>query len=486
MKRTIILLATGFFFLSASSLFAKEDYLAQCWKKQGQSLHEKYLTLSYRESINRLYHSMVPWQTYRSAPFGQLWINSDRFLKHDTIQGKREKFASLTQFDPSALLSMDFGDTSFSLVTQRDVIEYTFESARYSPVILIHYFLQHKIQPDKESNQSFAVYNTTIGKTIVRLFIRRGNFLISKITMLSHDDIYGDVVNSFLYDNYSSENNINFAKTVYIEKMNGMVHDTLTISSAAIISEGVRFLKTPANFSIKADEKETSDTVTLSKFSDHIHFVTFKHADSKAMIVEFGNFLVIAESPLTSANGELLIDAAREIAPQKPIKYFTYGHWHPWYLGGVRPFIHKGVTIVCPECDSVYVPYLSNAKHSLEPDSLQLQPRALHTEVLRDSMTISDGKYSMTIYQIGKKSDHTLDYSIFYFPLEKMVFEGDLAWIKKDAAAAKASSRQAGLYNSIKERNLDVATIVQAWPVTKYGLKSAFDIADLENAMKVK
>jgi len=470
----------------SSVLYAKEsDYLQKCWKQQGEALHEKYFLLSFHETINRLYHSMAPWQTYGTAPFGTLWINAHSFFKHDTIRGKKADRFATTEFDLHDLLMTDFGDTSLASVTQRDVQEYTFESVRYHPAILLHYFLEHHITTGKESSAEIAIYKTTIGKTAVSLFIRKKDCLLDKVTLLASEDILGDVLTIFHYDRYSVAGTLRYANAIYVEKKNGMVRDTVNITSAEITSEPLKLLKKPVGFTAKSDAEPTADSITVEKFSDHIHIVTFKHADSKAMIVEFDKYLLVAESPLTSANGESLIRAAKDIALQKPIKYFAFGHWHPWYLGGVRPFIHHGAHIICAECDSDYIEYIAKAQHTLEPDILQREPKALQTEKLNDSLTISDGHYSMTIYLIGKESDHTQDYSIFYFPQEKMVFEGDLAWIKKDAALAKASSRQAGLYNAIRKRNLDVSTVIQSWPAVKYNLKSVFSFSDLEASMKV-
>ena len=92
----------------------------------------------------------------------------------------------------------------------------------------------------------------------------------------------------------------------------------------------------------------------------------------------------------------------------------------------------------------------------------------------------------MTIHNIGEESGHTKDYSIFYFPKEKMVFEGDLAWIKKGAAPQKPDSRQVGLFNAIQKRHLGVETVIQVWPINKYSLKTKLPFADLEAAMKVQ
>ena len=129
-----------------------------------------------------------------------------------------------------------------------------------------------------------------------------------------------------------------------------------------------------------------------------------KHTDDKILIVEFTNFLLVAEAPLNSENGELIIEEARKIAPMKPIRYFVFGHYHPHYLGGIRPFVQKGAKIITSKQNMEYVSFIVNAKHTINPDSLQIDPKPLVFEEIKDSLKISDGKTEMTIYFIGEKS----------------------------------------------------------------------------------
>ena len=122
----------------------------------------------------------------------------------------------------------------------------------------------------------------------------------------------------------------------------------------------------------------------------------------------------------------------------------------------------------------------------MNPDSLELQPKPLKIQEVKDSTTITDGKFVMKIYFIGKKSEHTNDYLIYYFPTEKLLFEDDLVWIGKTGEIQKAGGRQAGLYNAIKELGLDIKTIVQSWPVADYGVKTIIPFADLQKSMEIK
>ncbi|MDI9356861.1 MAG: hypothetical protein QM536_07570 [Chitinophagaceae bacterium] len=75
---------------------------------------------------------------------------------------------------------------------------------------------------------------------------------------------------------------------------------------------------------------------------------------------------------------------------------------------------------------------------------------------------------------------------IYYFPTEKILFQDDLVWIAKEGVIKKASGRQAGLYNAVKELGLDIITIFQSWPVADYGVKTVIPFADIEKSMNIE
>jgi hypothetical protein len=132
------------------------------------------------------------------------------------------------------------------------------------------------------------------------------------------------------------------------------------------------------------------------------------------------------------------------------------------------------------------VRYIAEAPHTLNPDALQKEAKMLQTEDIINEKTISDGTFEMKIYCIGKKSEHTNDYLVYYFPSEKLLFEDDLVWINREGEIRKAGKRQAGLYNALKDLKLDIKTIVQSWPVADYGVKTVIPFEDLEKSMTVE
>ena len=483
MTRLTKMLKVGLLFFTTLQTNAKPtDYLLECWNKQVKPLQEQYLTLSYEEKLNELEHSFEPWEQTNYIGKGTVWVNADNFLKQDTLINGERTYFSKTQFNKTDLLFLDYGDKDLFDVTQSMFLDQTFKTARYSPIMMINYFVQQNVSANKENNNDFAIYETTINKTIIKLYIRRSDNLLNKITTLSDDELLGDVLSTFTYSDYSAADKLSYPKTIQITKINGKVKDEMKISTATLTNEIPKLLHKPADYKFK-EETEIKPEIKVEKYSDNIHFIDIKHTNDKIMVVEFSDFLLVAEAPLSSKNGELIISEAKKIAPNKPIKYFVFGHYHPHYLGGMRPFIHKGATILCVKSNEEYVKYLANAPHTLNPDSLQLQPKLLQTKEIKDSLTITDRKFEMKIYFIGKRSEHTNDYLIYYFPAEKLLFEDDLIWIAREGEIKKARGRQAGLYNAIKELSLDVKTIIQSWPVADYGVKTVIPFDDLKKSM---
>lgn len=487
MKQELKFIVIGVIVLFAFHANAQSHKLLKnCWEKQVKPLKSDYLAFSFAEKRNELEHSFKPWQESTYSSTGMVWCNAIHYLKSDSLTVRGKKYTSKTQVNASTMLFLDYGDEALFGVTENMYQNQVFKTIRYSPINIINYFFEHKIPATKESNGEYAVYKTTINKAVVSLYIRKSDHLLEKITLLSYDELFGDVLQTFRYKDYSLLNALSYPRTIQIEKINGKVNDEVQILVAAtVVKEVPVLLNQPNDYKLEEDV-EIKPEIKVESYNDHIHFIELKHTDDRVMLVEFSDFLLVAEAPLDSKNGALIISEAKKIAPNKPIKYFVFGHYHPHYLGGMRPFVHEGAKIICSKFNQDYVTYLASAPHSLSPDSLQLEPKPLLIEEIKDTLTITDGTYEMQIYFIGEKSEHTNDYLIYYFPTEKLLFEDDLVWITKEGAIKKASGRQAGLYNSIMELGLSIDLIVQSWPVADHRVKTFIPFTDLEKSMNVK
>ncbi len=448
-------------------------------------MQANYLQLRYRETVNELEHNAAPWQTTAYLGRGTVWVAADAFLKQDTLTAvaKSRTYFSSTQRSATNLLYRDYGDKDLFAATQGMQQDYVFRAARYCPLSLLAYFYQHHVAADATAPAGLVGYHATLNQTVVHLFIRPQDAQLAQVSVFSHDDLFGDVTTTFRYQAYAHIGRLAYPTRVQVEKVNGQVREEVYLLAAAVQPAVPTLLAAPAGYALRPD-KEAQPEVRVETYRPHLHFVELKHTNDRALVVEFDQFLLVAEAPLSSENGELIIQAAHQLAPAKPIRYFVAGHHHPHYLGGLRPFVQRGATVLVGPGDEAYVRYLVAAPHTLRPDSLQRHPHPLQVEEIPRSKTIADGHFEMQIFCIGAQSAHTNDYLTYYFPSERLVFEDDLAGVSQQGAVRPASARQAGLYQAIKALNLDVTTVVQSWPVAADGVKTLLPFTDLEQSMK--
>ena len=170
MRKLINALLSGIILLSTTQVSA-QYYLQECWNRQVKPLQKEYITFSYQESLNKLQHSFEPWQETNYLGKGIVWSGKGTFEKQDTLISGKRKYYSKSRLTNSNFLFLDYGDDQLFPVTKEKFLDQSFETSRYIPTNVIDYFLQNKVALDKQSDESFALYKTTIYQTIVTLYI---------------------------------------------------------------------------------------------------------------------------------------------------------------------------------------------------------------------------------------------------------------------------------------------------------------------------
>lgn len=479
MKKTlcIILLAANHLITFA----AEPDYLQQCFNRQVATLNGSFAQFSYTMHEQQTYHSPEPWQVLHNYKTGSIWAGQSGFVLADTITRGIKKYITKELFTPDVLLVQPYWMGKPMDITEKDFVEEVLDIARYNPAMLIAKVKASTPLPDY-STGGYAMYTTRISNATVILYINRETSLLDKLTITRYDDMYGDITHTVNYSRFLSYKQYYYPRTIHYSKVNNIT-DTIQLTLKNTVASLPALLEKPQDYAIKKSKAETYGIVR-HKVSKYIHALHLTQANSIATLVEFKDYFAVIDVPLGSINGELVQLEANKIAPGKPIKYYAFGHHHPWYLGGVRPFIHSGTTILTVPGNVPYIQYLANASHSLQPDSLHLKHTQVKTQLVDNTLELADGDYKMQLYHIGNKSDHTKDYIIFYFPKEKLLLQGDLLWAPADGSITPASSRAKGLYTAIQELGLKVDTILQAWPWGEdYKVKTSIPFSDLQQAV---
>lgn len=475
-----VLLAIPLLFPLSSTLQAQPpvDYLAACCGRQVPD-HESGLRLVVREVEKTFWHAPRPWMRRDLTKVGEVVLGPDRIVHYDTVLVNDERYPDLTQYVDPILLHRDYRGRERTEVRAREISSIPLVVARYSPILLLDHLRRLDLPVDLASEQGYALYRVMINDTDVCLAIRTSDSLLERVTTVWHDGMLGDMSETIRYGEFSESGRVTVPRRVTVEKVQG-TEEEVEIVEVGMVGAIELPLKRPEGYGV-VEEKADEPEVRVTRISDHLHTIDLLHTESRTLLVEFRDFCAVIDVPFDSRNGELVLAEAERIAPGKPVRIYAFGHHHPWYLGGVRPFVHHGATVLVRPENVDYVRYLATAPHALSPDALHLDPRPLKAEVVDSILTISDGDYRMDVVHIGMESAHTEDYLLFWFPEEKVLMHGDLAWIPAEGEPGEASSREEGLYRAIRDRGLDVETIIQTWPVGgEYGVRTIYPFGELE------
>ena len=192
--------------------------------------------------------------------------------------------------------------------------------------------------------------------------------------------------------------------------------------------------------------------------------VDMNDVDSRSLVVEFADYLVVIEAAVSSANGERLVDAIKRRWPSKPIKYALVSHHHPHYVGGLRALIAEGATVVTTPGNEALLHQIAAYSFRLRPDRLARSPRPLSLRTFDARFELADATNRLVAVNIGERSQHTAEFAVFWLPQARLLFETELGWVTVNGTL-RASRRAAKLLATVDEEHLDVDRFVQSWPM---------------------
>lgn len=484
MMLRFLLTTVLFISLGATSSYATFHPLAECVSLLCPNEGENAWQLSYTHSEYKTYHSPRPFMTSHIAHTGTMWVGYNSIGLRDSFTTRERTYTNLKTFADGVLLKQPLNSKQPAKITKRMLAEEVFKIAKYYPNILLQHFEQQEVKGKEQ--EGYHLYTTRISDATVTLYIPKGNYILHKATITIDDEMYGDVVYTIAYSNYTATDKNGthqYPQTITFVKINGIT-DTLQLSYVQPVATVPTLIEKPSDYTIHDNPPTVPHRAHTEQISDHLYSIHLPQAESAALLVSFKDFFVVLDAPLNSKNGALILEEAKKIAPNKPVRYYSFCHHHPWYVGGIRPFVHAGATVLTQASNIAYLEFITLNPHTLSPDALEREPRLLLSEVVGKTKTITDGTYKMVMHHIGKQSEHTEDYTLFYFPEEKILFQGDMVFIRENAPIQKARGKQLALYNAIKQLDLDVATIVQAWPwKSRYQMKTIIPFAELEQSV---
>jgi len=198
-----------------------------------------------------------------------------------------------------------------------------------------------------------------------------------------------------------------------------------------------------------------------------LYIVDLPDCDSRSLLVEFEDFSVIVEAGDRSAVAEKLLATAAHLLPEKPVRYVGMTHHHPLYTGGLRPYANRGIKILATRGNLIYYNDLTTRPYRIEPDAQQRAPMAPRLEIIDGKLIIEDSQQRIEFHAFDPGT-HVEEFVLPYVPSHKLVITGDFVYFGKEETEPRpAGSRTMAIYDAIRDRDLDVETLVQTWFLAK-------------------
>lgn len=225
----------------------------------------------------------------------------------------------------------------------------------------------------------------------------------------------------------------------------------------------------------------------VRKIAEGVYDIPNLRAGFHVLIVEFDNYLLLVDAPsgwyemqqLPAMNwasgetsgsvGQRFYDTVTERFPDKPVRYVALTHWHSDHLGGIRPFIAAGASLIVTPVTRDTIAKVARARFSLEPDGLLLEepPRFM---VVDGELTLNERGRRVKFMDVGE-NPHAAGMLVVWLPQEQILYQSDLFEpVSKSFPAKERIPVMRWFVNWLDESGLKPETILAihgAGPVTQ-------------------
>jgi glyoxylase-like metal-dependent hydrolase (beta-lactamase superfamily II) len=175
-----------------------------------------------------------------------------------------------------------------------------------------------------------------------------------------------------------------------------------------------------------------------------------------SVLVEFPEYLVLIEAPQNDTRTLAVIEQARELQPEKPLRYVINTHHHFDHSGGMRAAVSEGLTVITHELNRPFFEDIVARQHTIVQDALATNPQPLAIETVPgdDRYVLEAGRQSLEIYPI-LNSPHADTLLMVYLPRERLLVEADVF-----SPGAREAPFAANLLENIEQGSLRVDRVV--------------------------
>ncbi len=272
----------------------------------------------------------------------------------------------------------------------------------------------------REEPGGHAVDITPAGGPRLTLHVDGATDLPTRIESTGYNSNWGDVVIATTFGDWRQSGEL---------MLPGSISQTLgeykngDFSVTNQVNAEIQDLAAPADVASAPDPVPQPLELNVQRLAEGVWYIGPGY---NSTLIEFPSYGVLVEAAQNDERALATIAKARELLPNKPLRYVINTHFHIDHSGGIRAAVAEGLTVITHEVHRPYFEDVVARPHTVMQDHLARNPQPLQIETVT-----GDGPYEMTegdrtlvIHRL-KEDLHAEGMLIAYLPRERILIEAD-------------------------------------------------------------
>src|SRR5688572_15452708 len=209
------------------------------------------------------------------------------------------------------------------------------------------------------------VVDVTVGGDTFTLYVNSTTKLPTKVVTMTYNANLGDVALTTEFSDYAEAGGMTLPGKI-VSKTDKYTVADISVSNNAVNGD-------VGNIEAAEDVKgapvpPATAEVTVEEAGKGLWYLT--GGSHHSILVEFADHLALVEAPLNEARTLAVIAKAKELKPDKPLRYLINTHHHFDHSGGIRAAVAEGMTIVTHEANTALYEEIVARKHTIVEDAL--------------------------------------------------------------------------------------------------------------------
>lgn len=311
----------------------------------------------------------------------------------------------------------------------------------------------------------------TVGGEKFAMLIDPRTNLPARTRKVIYNAMIGDAVLEVRFSDWREVSGVRVPMRV-VQRLDGRYPlSDIRMSAAELDAEGVNLA---ASDSVRAAAPAPAPviTVTVEEVASGLWLLAGQSHHS--VVIEMSDHLLLVEAPQSDARTLAVIEKARALRPNKPLRSVINTHHHFDHAGGIRAAMSEGLTVITHQGNKVFYDSLARRRHSIIEDAQSKNTRRARVEGVAARRVLTDGSRRVEIHHI-RGNPHAATLLMVYLPAEKMLIEADVYNPPAAGAPTPPARFSPNLLANIDRLGLNVDQVI---PI--HG--RIFSIADLKAA----